>query len=83
MVVCVCAQLCLSLCDPMTVACQAPLSVEFPRHKNWNGLPFPISGGLPHPGNELESLGLLHWQLDSLPLHHTESHVMVMGCFTS
>ena len=42
---------------PWTVACQAPLSMEFPRQANWNGLPFPVPGDLPHPGNELESLG--------------------------
>ena len=26
-----CAKSCLTLCDPMTVACQAPLSMEFSR----------------------------------------------------
>ena len=26
---------------PWTVACQAPLSVEFPRQEYWSGLPFP------------------------------------------
>ena len=32
------------------VACQAPLSVEFPRQEYWKGLPFPSPGDLPHPG---------------------------------
>ena len=27
-----------------TVACQAPLSMEFPRHEEWSGLPFPSPG---------------------------------------
>ena len=27
-----------------TVACQAPLSVEFSRQEYWNGLPFPLPG---------------------------------------
>ena len=33
------AQLCLTLCNPWTVACQAPLSMEFSRQEYWNGLP--------------------------------------------
>ena len=41
-------QLCLTLCDPWTVACQAPLSMEFSIH--WSGLPFPSPGDLPKPG---------------------------------
>ena len=34
------------------VACQAPLSMEFPRQEYWKGLPFPSPGDLPHPGVE-------------------------------
>ena len=34
-------KLCLTLMTPWTVACQAPLSMEFPRQQYWNGLPFP------------------------------------------
>ena len=34
------------------VACQAPLSMEFPRQDYWGGLPFPSPGDLPHPGIE-------------------------------
>ena len=33
-----------------TVACQAPLSMEFSRHGYWSGLPFPPPGDLPNPG---------------------------------
>ena len=33
-------QLCLTLCDPWTVAHQTPLSMEFSRQECWNGLPF-------------------------------------------
>ena len=29
---------------PGTVACQAPLSMGFPRQEYWNGLPFPPPG---------------------------------------
>ena len=35
------AQSCLTLCDPMDVACRAPLSMGFSRQKYWSGLPFP------------------------------------------
>ena len=35
---------------PWTVACQAPLSVGFPRQEYWSGLPFPSPGDLPDPG---------------------------------
>ena len=35
---------------PCTEACQAPLSMWFPRQEYWNRLPFPSPGGLPDPG---------------------------------
>ena len=47
-----------------TVACQAPLSMEFSRQEYWSGLPFPPSEDLPDPGIEPRSLAL---QADSLP----------------
>ena len=37
---------------PWTVACQAPLSMEFSRQQYWSGLPFPASGDLLSPGIE-------------------------------
>ena len=40
---------------PWTVACQAPLSVEFSRQEYWRGLPFPILGDLSCPGIKLAS----------------------------
>ena len=40
---------------PWTVACQAPLSMGFPRPEDWSGLPFPPPGNLPDPGIELMS----------------------------
>ena len=52
--VCVWAQSCLTLCDPWTVACQAPLSMEFSRQEYWSGLPFPTPGDIPNPGIEPE-----------------------------
>ena len=35
-----------------TVACQAPLSMGFPRQEYWSGLPFPSPGDLLNPGIE-------------------------------
>ena len=52
---------------PQTVACQAPLSMGFPRQEYWSGLPFPPPGDLPNPGTELASPKL---QADSLPLRN-------------
>ena len=51
--VCHSNQLCLILCDPWTVAHQAPLSMGFLRQEYWSGLPFPSPGNLPDPGIEL------------------------------
>ena len=34
---------------PWTVACQAPLSIGYPRQEYWNGLPFLSPGNLPYP----------------------------------
>ena len=39
-----------------TVACQAPLSMGFPRQEYWTGLPCLPSGDLSNPGMELMSL---------------------------
>ena len=47
---------------PWTVACQAPLSVEFSRLDYWSGLTF-SSGNLPNPGTKPRSSAL---QTDSL-----------------
>ena len=46
------AQLCPTLYDPMDLARQAPLSMEFSRQEYWSGLPFPSPGNIPDPGIE-------------------------------
>ena len=56
-------QLCAA---PWTVVHQTPLSMEFFKEEYWSGLALPTQGDLPHPGIDL------HWQEDSLPLHHLE-----------
>ena len=40
------------------VACQAPLSMGFPRQEYWSGLPCPPPGDLPKPGIKLRSPAL-------------------------
>ena len=37
---------------PWTVACQAPLFMEFSRQEYWSGLPFHSPGDLPNPRTE-------------------------------
>ena len=44
------AKSCPTLVTPLTVACQAPLSIRFSRQEHWSGLPFPSPGDLPDPG---------------------------------
>ena len=62
---------------PWTVACQAPLSMEFSRQIYWSGLPLPSSGDLPDPGIEPTSASpALH--VDSLPLHHLGSPILLL-----
>ena len=56
---CVCAQLLSRVqlfMTPMTVACQASLSMGFSRQEYWSGLPSPPLGDLPDLGIEPMSL---------------------------
>ena len=55
---CSVAQLCLTLCDTVDFAHQAPLSMEYFRQEYWSGLPFPTPGDLPDPGIKLASPAL-------------------------
>ena len=77
--VCVCVCVCASthslnrvwlFVTPLTVACQAPLSVGFSREEYWRGLPFPSPGIFLTQG---PNLCLLHWQAHSLPLSNLGS----------
>ena len=55
--VCVCGRSVMSdSVTPWTVACQAPLPMEFSRQEYWSGLLFPTPGDLPDPGMEPLSL---------------------------
>ena len=64
----VCAQSCPTLCNPWTVARQAPLFMGFSRQEYWSGLPFPPLGNLPDPGIEPTSLVSPALAGNSLPL---------------
>ena len=55
------------LCDPWTVAHQAPLSMGFSRQEYWSGLPFPSPGDLSDLGIERRSPTLQADALTSAP----------------
>ena len=61
------AQSCPTLCDPWTVAHQAPPSMGFSRQEYWSGLPFPSPGDRPDPGIEPRSPTLHADTLTSVP----------------
>ena len=68
-----------TLCNPWTVAHQAPQSVGFPRQEYWSGLPFPPPGALPDPGIQHWQVSPA-WQVDSLLLSHLGSpDIRVIG----
>ena len=49
-------QLCLTLCDFIDVAVQAPLFMGYSRQEYWSGLPFLTIADLPDPGVEPKSV---------------------------
>ena len=55
----------------LTVAHQAPLSMEFSRQEYWSGLPFPSPEDLPDPGVKPRSPAL---QAASLPSEPPGTH---------
>ena len=79
---CLVSKSCLTLCNPVDWAQQAPLSVGFSRQEYWSGLPFPPPGDLPDSGIEAVSpalvgrffttelpgirLGPLKWSLETI-----------------
>ena len=56
---------------PWTVVCQASLSMGFFTQEYWSGLSFQLQI-FPTQGSDLHLLHILHWKVDSLPLHHLE-----------
>ena len=69
----VCLAMSDSLQTPGTVACQAPLSMEFSRQFSRNGMQFPLPGDFPNPWIEPWSPESPALQTDALPLNHRES----------
>ena len=70
---CVCAQLCLTLCDPMNYSPPDSSALGFPMQEHWSELPFPPPVDLLDPGIEPTSLAhLLHcrWILFFFFLNH-------------
>ena len=72
-------QSCLTLSTPWTLACQALLSMEFPRQEYWIGLPFPsprifLTQGL--------NPGFLHCRQIVYHLSHKD-HILFYGCIRS
>ena len=62
---------------PWTLAHQAPLSMEFSRHKYWSRLPFSSLGDLPDPGVKPKSPAL---QADSFSVWATrEAHIQTLS----
>ena len=55
-----------SFMTPRTVACQAPLSMSFPRQEYWNGLSLPSPGDLPNR----DWTRLLRFRVGYLSLSH-------------
>ena len=70
----VCAQSRPTLCDPMGVARQAPLSMEFSRQEHWSGSTRPPPGDLLDPGIQLAFLSLLAHRQIVYCLNHWGSH---------
>ena len=65
-----------------TVACQAPLSMGFPRQEYWSGVPCPPQAIFPTQGSNLSLLRLLHWHTGPLPLAPPGKprHMYVFAC---
>ena len=70
-------QSCPALCDPMMIACQAPLSMGFSRQEYWTGLPCPPPGNLPNPEIKPASPASPSLQEDYLPVSHQGSLVEI------
>ena len=58
---------------PLTLAHQAPLSIDFPRQESWSELLYPSPEDLSNPGIEPVSHESPALQADSLPLGHLGS----------
>ena len=62
-----------TVCNPMDLAHQAPLSMKFSRQEYWSGLPCPTPEDLPDSGMESVHPAASGLQVDSLLLSHWEA----------
>ena len=62
-------QSCPTLVTPWTVACQAPLSMDFSRQEYWGGLPLSFPGDLPNPGVKSHIMGRFFTTWASISFH--------------
>ena len=70
---------CLTLCNPMYAAHQAPLSMGFLRQEYWSGLSFPSPGDLPDPGIESRSCALADGFFTIEPLESPQIIMLDIG----
>ena len=70
-----CSVMSSSFMTPWTLACQAPLSTGSLRQESWSGFYFLLQGIFPTSASNLRPL---HWQVDSLPLSHQGSPVILL-----
>ena len=72
---------------PWTVACQAPLSMEFSKQEYWSGLPFPSSGDLHNseikPGSPALQAGCSPFELLLNPLSISTEQIAITLFFSS
>ena len=67
---CTRTQFYLTLCNPSTIARQAPLSMDFPGKNTGVGYHFLLQGTFPTQGSNSHFSSLLHWQLDFFFFYH-------------
>ena len=85
LIVCVCAQSCATLCDPMDYSLPGSSvhGILQARVLEWVAIPFSRGSSQPRDGTHiswvpLHLLHLLHWQADSLPLSHLGSAILLL-----
>ena len=81
---CLVAQACLTLFDPLDIARQAPLSMGFSRQEYWSGLSFPSPGDLPDLGIKPTSPALAgYWAIICTIFKQHQPRVRTTGCVSS
>ena len=71
------AKSCPTLASPWTVACQAPLSMEFSRQEYWSGLPFPSPGDLPRNWTPVSYIACRWFTNWAMMIKHTNHSIFL------